>query len=50
LDEENIRWKATLGDEWRQYETIFPAINGNGVDRVSLECAGSHVPMSLIKA
>jgi 5-methyltetrahydropteroyltriglutamate--homocysteine methyltransferase len=24
---ENIEWKKTLGNEWRQYEEIFPAIN-----------------------
>ena len=47
--EENIRWKSTLGNEWRQYEAIFPAINACGINQVSLECAGSHVPMSLIE-
>jgi 5-methyltetrahydropteroyltriglutamate--homocysteine methyltransferase len=45
---ENLRWKETLGDEWRQYDAIFPAINASAVDQVSLECADSHVPMSLI--
>ncbi len=44
----NIRWKETLGSEWRQYEAIFPAINASRIGQVSLECAGSHVPMSLI--
>ena len=44
----NVRWKETLGSEWRQYEEIFPAINRSRIDMVSLECAGSHVPMSLI--
>jgi 5-methyltetrahydropteroyltriglutamate--homocysteine methyltransferase len=44
----NVRWKETLGSEWRQYEEIFPAINASRVDMVSLECAGSKVPMSLI--
>jgi 5-methyltetrahydropteroyltriglutamate--homocysteine methyltransferase len=44
----NVRWKETLGSEWRQYEEIFPAINASKVDMVSLECAGSKVPMSLI--
>ena len=44
----NIKWKQTLGSEWRQYEEIFPAINNSGIRMVSLECAASKVPMSLI--
>jgi 5-methyltetrahydropteroyltriglutamate--homocysteine methyltransferase len=44
----NVKWKETLGTEWRQYEEIFPAINASRVNMVSLECAGSKVPMSLI--
>ena len=44
----NVKWKQTLGSEWRQYEEIFPAINKSRVHQVSLECAGSKVPMSLI--
>lgn len=47
--EANIEWKKTLGDEWRQYEQIFPAINASRIDQVSLECANSHVPISLIE-
>ncbi len=46
--EANITWKETLGSEWRQYEEIFPALNASKVDQISLECAGSKVPMSLI--
>jgi len=46
--EANIKWKETLGSEWRQYEEIFPAINASNIDQVSLECANSKVPMSLI--
>jgi 5-methyltetrahydropteroyltriglutamate--homocysteine methyltransferase len=46
--EANIRWKETLGAEWRQYEEIFPALNASKIGQVSLECANSHVPMSLI--
>ena len=46
--QENIDWKKTLGSEWRQYEQIFPAINASNIDQVSLECANSKVPMSLI--
>ncbi|MCP5371443.1 MAG: methionine synthase [Hyphomicrobiales bacterium] len=46
--QQNIDWKATLGSEWRQYEEIFPALNASRVDQVSLECANSRVPLSLI--
>ena len=46
--QENIDWKETLGSEWRQYEEIFPVINESKIDQVSLECANSKVPMSLI--
>jgi 5-methyltetrahydropteroyltriglutamate--homocysteine methyltransferase len=45
---ENIEWKQTLGSEWRQYEQIFPALNASRIDQVSLECANSKVPLSLI--
>ena len=45
---ENIAWKATLGDEWRQYEEFFPALNASRIDQVSLECADSKVPMSVL--
>ena len=45
---ENIAWKKTLGSEWRQYEEIFPALNESRIDQVSLECANSKVPLSLI--
>jgi 5-methyltetrahydropteroyltriglutamate--homocysteine methyltransferase len=44
----NIDWKKSLGAEWRQYEEIFPALNESRIDQVSLECADSHVPLSLI--
>jgi len=44
----NIDWKESLGSEWRQYEAIFPAINASRIGQVSLECANSRVPMSLI--
>ena len=45
---ENIEWKKTLGSEWRQYEEIFPSINESAVDQISLECANSKVPLSLM--
>ena len=44
----NLDWKATLGDEWRQYEAFFPALNASRIDQVSLECADSHVPLSVL--
>ncbi len=44
----NLAWKDTLGDEWRQYETVFPALARSRLDQVSLECAGSHVPPHLM--
>jgi len=46
--EANIRWKESLGSEWRQYEAIFPALNASRIDQVSLECANSRVPLSLL--
>jgi len=44
----NTDWKQTLGSEWRQYEQTFPLLAGSRVGGVSLECAGSRVPISLI--
>jgi 5-methyltetrahydropteroyltriglutamate--homocysteine methyltransferase len=46
--EANIRWKQSLGAEWRQYEEIFPALNASRIAQVSLECANSRVPLSLL--
>jgi 5-methyltetrahydropteroyltriglutamate--homocysteine methyltransferase len=46
--EENLRWKDALGSEWRQYEEIFPALNNSRIDQISLECADSRVPLSLM--
>jgi len=45
----NMDWKSTLGDEWRQYETVFPALARSSIDQVSLECIHSHVPPELMK-
>jgi 5-methyltetrahydropteroyltriglutamate--homocysteine methyltransferase len=45
----NIDWKKSLGQEWRQYEQIFPAIAKSSIRQVSLECQHSHVPMDLIR-
>ena len=44
----NIDWKGTLGEEWRQYEKIFPAIAKSSIKQVSLECYHSHVPPHLM--
>jgi 5-methyltetrahydropteroyltriglutamate--homocysteine methyltransferase len=44
----NIDWKKTLGDEWRQYEKILPALAASSIDQVSLECIHSHVPPDLM--
>ncbi len=44
----NIDWKNSLGAEWRQYEAFFPALNKSRIGQVSLECANSHVPLSMI--
>jgi len=44
----NIDWKAGLGHEWRQYETVFPALAASRIDQVSLECANSRVPAELM--
>ena len=44
----NIDWKKTLGEEWRQYEKVFPALARSSIDQVSLECIHSHVPAELM--
>jgi 5-methyltetrahydropteroyltriglutamate--homocysteine methyltransferase len=44
----NIDWKQTLGGEWRQYEQTFPLLAKSRIDQVSLECANSRVPLSLL--
>ena len=44
----NVNWKATLGGEWRQYEQTFPVLAASRVDQVSVECANSRVPLSLL--
>jgi 5-methyltetrahydropteroyltriglutamate--homocysteine methyltransferase len=45
----NVDWKQTLGEEWRQYERIFPALAKSRIRQVSLECIHSHVPPELMK-
>jgi 5-methyltetrahydropteroyltriglutamate--homocysteine methyltransferase len=44
----NTDWKQTLGSEWRQYEQTFPLLARSRIGGVSLECAASRVPISLI--
>ena len=45
----NDDWKRTLGNEWRQYEEIFPALAASSIKQVSLECQHSHVPPDLMR-
>ena len=45
----NLDWKKSLGDQWTQYNEIFPALAASRINQVSLECANSHVPMDLIR-
>ncbi len=47
--EANNAWKKTLGDQWRQYEQVFPALAASTIDQVSLECIHSRVPLDLMK-
>lgn len=47
--EANLKWKQTLGEEWRQYEKIFPALAASRIQQVSLECANSKVPLQLLE-
>lgn len=44
----NIDWKRGLGPEWRQYEVTFPVLAKSSIDQVSLEIAGSHVPLEVL--
>ena len=44
----NLDWKQTLGQEWRQYEAIFPALARSSIQQVSLECYHSQVPPDLM--
>src|SRR5688572_10407521 len=45
----NLDWKKTLGESWRQYEEIFPALAKSKIDQVSLECIHSRVPIELLR-
>jgi 5-methyltetrahydropteroyltriglutamate--homocysteine methyltransferase len=45
----NIDWKKSLGEQWRQYEQVFPALARSSLRQVSLECIHSHVPLELMR-
>jgi 5-methyltetrahydropteroyltriglutamate--homocysteine methyltransferase len=45
----NVDWKNALGEEWLQYEQIFPALAASSIKQVSLECYHSHVPPQLMQ-
>lgn len=45
----NTDWKKTLGQEWRQYEEVFPKLQASAIDIISVECHNSRVPMELIE-
>src|SRR6516165_5374042 len=44
----NTDWKQTLGNQWRQYEQIFPAIDNSSIQQVAIECRNSKVPLELL--
>ena len=44
----NTDWKETLGQDWRQYAQVFPALAASSIQQVSLECYHSHVPPDLM--
>jgi 5-methyltetrahydropteroyltriglutamate--homocysteine methyltransferase len=44
----NVQWKQTLGEQWRQYEQVFPALAASCIHQVSLECFHSKVPAELM--
>jgi 5-methyltetrahydropteroyltriglutamate--homocysteine methyltransferase len=44
----NVDWKNALGEQWRQYEQVFPALAASSIKQVSLECFHSHVPPELM--
>ena len=41
----NTDWKATLGGQWRQYESVFPLLAKSAIQQVSLESIHSKVPL-----
>ncbi|HVA38785.1 MAG TPA: methionine synthase [Candidatus Dormibacteraeota bacterium] len=46
--EANIAWKQSLGAVWDHYRRVLPALESSRVDELSIECAGSCVPIELL--
>src|SRR4029077_5005491 len=44
----NTDWKQTLGNQWRQYEDIFPAIDASSIQQVAIECRNSKGPLEFL--
>jgi len=44
----NIDWKNSLGQQWKQYEKIFPALSRSRIGQVSIEAINSRVPLELM--
>ena len=41
--EANVEWKKTLGQSWRQYEQVFPALAASRTDRpAACRAAADH--------
>lgn len=45
----NIDWKARLGQVWAEYDAILPPLADSDIDQISLEFAGSRVPLEVLK-
>jgi len=46
--EANLAWKKSLGTVWDHYRRVLPALDASRVDEISIECAGSCVPIELV--
>jgi len=47
-DQGEPRLEGDARGEWRQYEQTFPVLASSRVDQISVECANSRVPVSLL--
>lgn len=47
--QQNNDWKKTLGKVWAQYREILPALVASDIDQISLEFAGSRVPVEVLE-
>ena len=47
--QQNNDWKKTLGKVWAQYREILPALVESKIDQISLEFAGSRVPLDVLE-